>query len=58
MGKRDFCFYFLKEGTRTYEQSDLMTLLLSNPNITGPDSNLSTTEENIFVYHHQTLNFD
>ena len=58
MGKRDFCFYFLKEGTRTYEQSDLMTLLLSNPNITGPDSNLSTTEENIFVYHHQTLNFE
>ncbi len=53
----DFRFYFLKEGTRVYEQTDLITLLLSNPNITKSEDPKDANSK-VYIYHHQVLNFD
>lgn len=50
----DFRFYFLKEGTRIYEKSDLITYFQSNPNITLE----KRLEDRIFIYHHPILNFE
>ena len=54
----DFRFYFLKEGTRIYEKTDLITLLTANPNITPPLEDDSKIGSKVFVYHHQVLNFE
>ena len=51
----DFRFYFLKEGTRIYEKTELITFLSANPNITPSDTN---NRNMIFQYHHNTLNFE
>lgn len=49
----DFRFYFLKEGTRIYEKSDLITFFQSNPNVTME----KRLDDRIFIYHHPILNF-
>lgn len=50
----DFRFYFLKEGTRVYEKSDLLTYFQANPNITVE----KRLNDRIFTYHHPILNFE
>ena len=50
----DFRFYFLKEGTRIYEKSDLITYFQSNPNIVME----KRLDDRIFIYHHPILNFE
>ncbi len=50
----DFRFYFLKEGTRVYEKSDLLTYFQANPNITIEKK----LNDRIFTYHHPILNFE
>ena len=53
----NFQLFFLKEGTRAYEKSDLITLLKSNPNIIAPEQE-ETVGKKIYKYHHPVLNFD
>lgn len=50
----DFRFYFLKEDTRIYDKSDLMTYLQSNPSITLE----KRLDDRIYTYHHPILNFE
>lgn len=50
----DFRFYFLKEGTRVYEKSDLLTYFQANPNISVEKK----LNDRIFTYHHPILNFE
>ncbi len=50
----DFRFYFLKEGTRVYEKSDLITYFQANPNVTME----KRLDDRIFTYHHPILNFE
>lgn len=50
----DFRFYFLKEGTRVYEKSDLLTYFQANSNITIEKK----LNDRIFTYHHPILNFE
>ena len=50
----DIKFYFLKDGTRTYDKTDLITYFQANPNVTVEKKG----EEKIFHYHHPILNFD
>lgn len=52
----EFKIFFLKENTRIYSQSDLITFLQSNPNITLEKENSYGRRE--FVYHHHILNFE
>ena len=51
----EFSFYFLKEQTRNYDKTELITLLTSNPNVSGP---LDENNKKIYVYHHPLLNFE
>ncbi len=53
----DFHYYFLKEGTRVYEKTELMTYLRDTPNIQY-DENGDGKGNFIFKYHHEVLNFD
>lgn len=53
----NFQLFFLKEGTRAYEKSDLITLLKSNPNIIAPEQE-ETAGKKVYKYHHPVLNFD
>ena len=50
----DFRLYFLKEGTRTYEKSDLITYFKSNSNITSQMEG----DNRVFTFHHPILNFE
>lgn len=50
----DFRFYFLKEGTRIYDRSELINFLSSNPYI----SMEKRLDDRIFTYHHPILDFD
>ena len=50
----DFRFYFLKEGTRVYEKSELITYFQANPNVTME----KRLDDRIFTYHHPILNFE
>ena len=53
----EFRFYFLKEGTRIYEKTDLITYLVANPNITPSERN-GASGPLVFTYHHHVLNFE
>ena len=53
----DFRFYFLKEGTRIYKKTELITFLSANPNITPPEKTDSYGNR-VFLYHHPVLNFE
>ena len=50
----DFRYYFLKEGTRIYEKSDLITYFKSNPYI----EEQTKGDNRIYLYHHPVLNFE
>ncbi len=50
----DFRFYFLKEGTRIYEKSDLITYFQANSNITEEKRH----DDRIYTFHHPILNFE
>jgi len=50
----DFRFYFLKEGTRIYDKSDLFNFFQSNPNVTLE----KRLDDRIYIYHHPILNFE
>ena len=52
----EFRFYFLKEGTRIYEKTDLITYLVANPNITPSEKN-GASGPLVYTYHHHVLNF-
>lgn len=49
-----FRFFYLKEGTRVFDRTDLLTFFQANPNI----SIERRGEDRDFVYHHPVLNFD
>lgn len=51
-----FKIYFLKEETREYPKSDLITFITSNPNVTQTLGN--DTNQRIYTYHHSVLNFE
>ena len=53
----EFKFYFLKEGTRNYSKTDLITFLSSNTNIISPDAP-DEYGNRIYLYHHPVLNFE
>lgn len=49
-----FKFYYLKEGTRVFDRTELLTYFQANPNIT-----LERNGENRdYTYHHPILDFD
>ena len=50
----DFRFYFLKEGTRIYDKSELINFFSSNPYISVE----KRLDDRIFTYHHPILDFD
>lgn len=49
-----FRFYYLKENTRVFDRTDLLTFFQANPNIVMDKKN----EDRIFTYHHPVLNFE
>ena len=53
----DFRYYFLKEGTRVYEKTELMTYLRDTPNIIA-DNHSDNKGNFVFKYHPEVLNFD
>lgn len=53
----DFRYYFLKEGSRTYEKTDLMTFLRDTQNI-QVEQEPNNKGNIVFNYHHDILNFD
>ncbi len=52
----NFTFYFLKEGTRLYEKTELITYLVSNQYITPP-SEESTSLSKVYTYYNPVLKF-
>ena len=50
----DFRLYFLKEDTRIYDKSDMITYFQANPNIVMENQN----DNRIFTFHHPILNFE
>ncbi len=48
-----FKFYYLKEGTRIFDRTDLLTYFQANPNI----SIEKRGEERDFIFHHPILDF-
>lgn len=49
-----FRFFYLKEGTRVFDRTELLTLFQANPNITKQEKG----NDKVFVYHHPILDFD
>ena len=49
-----FAFYFLKEGTRVFDRTELLTYFQANPNITMSKRG----DDRIYHYHHPVLGFD
>ncbi|MDE6945836.1 MAG: hypothetical protein K2P14_01495 [Anaeroplasmataceae bacterium] len=49
-----FKFYYLKEGTRVFDRTDLLTFFQANPNITQERNG----DNRDFTYHHPILDFD
>lgn len=49
-----FKFYFLKEGTRIFDRTELLTFFQANPNI-SMDKN---GDDRDFTYHHPILDFE
>lgn len=52
----NFTFYFLKEGTRLYEKTELITYLVSNQYITPPSED-STSLSKVYTYYNPILKF-
>lgn len=48
-----FKFYFLKEGTRVFDRTELLTFFQANPNISMDRKG----EDRDFIYHHPILDF-
>jgi len=53
----EFKMFFLKEGSRLFDQPDLITLLTSNRNIISPNPNENVGKK-VYLYHHDILNFE
>lgn len=51
-----FTFYFLKEGTRLYEKTELITYLVSNQFITPPNEHTNTLSK-VYTYFNPILKF-
>lgn len=49
-----FKFYFLKEGTRVFDRTELLTFFQANPNIEVGKKG----DDKIFHYHHPVLDFN
>ena len=49
-----FTFYFLKEGTRVIDRTELLTYFQANPNVTMSKRG----DDRIYHYHHPILGFD
>ena len=49
-----FRFYYLKENTRVFDRTDLLTFFQANPNVVIEKKN----DDRLFIYHHPTLNFE
>lgn len=49
-----FNFYFLKEGTRIFDRTDLLTFFQANPNIKMEKNG----DDRTFTYHHPILGFE
>lgn len=49
-----FRFYFLKEGTRVFDRTELLTFFQANPNVEMGKKG----EDRIYHYHHPVLDFD
>lgn len=49
----NFRFYFLKDGTRVFDRTELLTYFQANPNV----STERKGEDRIFIYHHPILDF-
>ena len=50
----NFRLYFLQEGTRTYDKSDLITYFKANSSITSEKEG----DNRVFTFHHPILNFE
>lgn len=48
-----FRFYYLKENTRVFDRTELLTFFQANPNVVIEKKN----EDRLFIYNHPTLNF-